>query len=339
MQNQSPVRINLIQEGVGRISGESTPGSGLRIPVPAPASRQVLRLFQEYRTREFLFVEPGGNFGDYLIYEGARKLARLAGIHYRSLTAQEFLQCAPPGDAVVYIHGSGGYVPMWPGSPIATFRHAITTHLGPTILGPTTFFTENDFLAKTIAADLNQARSREVYVLTRDQVSYSAVAGFVPDWVRLNQDHDTALNLVRSDLLSDNPRRAYALYAIREDKEGTTVKKRDLFVVWLDPARYCTSLDGWVRLHACAKRIVTNRLHSSIVGTILGIPTTLLPNSYHKNRAVWEFSLQQRGVQWMDGLPVRGLARAADTIPLIRRVLESYRLQSAVRSFYGVSND
>ena len=44
------------------------------------ASHRILELFHEFRDQPFVFVEPGGNAGDSLIYRGAEKLARAAGI-------------------------------------------------------------------------------------------------------------------------------------------------------------------------------------------------------------------------------------------------------------------
>jgi hypothetical protein len=43
-------------------------------------------VFEEFRERRFVFVEPGGSNGDYLIYASARKLANEIDIEYRSCT-------------------------------------------------------------------------------------------------------------------------------------------------------------------------------------------------------------------------------------------------------------
>jgi len=43
-------------------------------------STELFRIFKKYQSKQFVFVEPGGNWGDYLIYMGAYKLAKLCGI-------------------------------------------------------------------------------------------------------------------------------------------------------------------------------------------------------------------------------------------------------------------
>lgn len=77
---------------------------------------------KENDTYSFLFVEPGGNCGDYLIYKGAEKLANICGIKYKSVTSHEFLDNSYPHESVVYIHGSGGFVPWWSGTPILALK-------------------------------------------------------------------------------------------------------------------------------------------------------------------------------------------------------------------------
>jgi exopolysaccharide biosynthesis predicted pyruvyltransferase EpsI len=49
--------------------------------------------------------------------------------------------------------------------------------------------------------------------------------------------------------------------------------------------------------------IHTNRLHICIAGALIGIKVHFYPNSYWKNRAVYEHSIKGRyeNVQWMGG--------------------------------------
>lgn len=48
--------------------------------------------------------------------------------------------------------------------------------------------------------------------------------------------------------------------------------------------------------------IITNRLHFAIAGMTMMRRVTLLPNSYHKNRSVWEAWLKDLGCEWCDSL-------------------------------------
>ncbi len=156
-------------------------------------------------------------------------------------------------------------------------------------------------------------------MFTRDHTSYLVLKRCLPSWVELWEDHDTALNLQAQDFDPSHIKQKYSLYAIRVDKEMNSKQKIDMFSSRLDPVRCCRSFEEWFLLHARAKDIVTDRLHSSILGSILGKRTTLMPNSYHKNRSVWEFSLESRGVHWRESLPVNPLNKWFSDQSLIRR--------------------
>jgi len=243
-------------------------------------SKEVFKIFQQYKDRKFIFVEPGGNQGDYLIYKGAEKVARIADINYQSVTKEEFMQCRYPEDSIVYIHGCGGYVPYWTAAP-EIFIKAITTHLGIVIVGPSTFSEDLGFLKNALNISYADIKSEEIIVFAREKTSYFALSKILPINVKLNIDHDTAFNLDIADILKKVPRRRYILQVIRRDKESTQIKKNNLLSVCLDPADYKWELNlkQWVFLHSRAKKIVTNRLHSAIIGTLLGIPVTIMPNS------------------------------------------------------------
>jgi len=300
-------------------------------------SRHLFTIFKKYSSREFIFVEPGGNFGDYLIYKGAQKLANLAGIKFRSVGHQEFIKSDYPSDAVTYIHGGGGFNPWWSGTPILDFRKAVGRRSSVVILGPTTSVADPVFLRDSIVADLKHSEAETVHVLARDRVSLTALRQCLPGWVELGLDHDTALNLSAADFRHTGGHRlGYTLYSIREDKEAAGHPDRDFLGVWVDPISFCHNFDHWLGLHRRAKRIVTNRLHSAIAGVIFGVPTTILQNNYHKNRSVWEYSLRQQGVQWSDGIGLGSIARAVNAIRPLRKVLESPVFQRALRAvFYG----
>jgi exopolysaccharide biosynthesis predicted pyruvyltransferase EpsI len=263
------------------------------------ASVRVWELFCALRNNRFLIVEPGGNFGDQLIYLGAEMLASRAGIQFRSLRYQEFVATAPAPDEVIYIHGGGGCVPWWSGTPISALRHAVKVHSGVTILGPQTFWTGRDFL-RGIFGGIRRPTSERVILFTREFVSWGAVQEYAPSWAEVLVDHDTALNLSAGDLDAPMGARHGELRIVRNDKEALSDGIAPSFGV--DPASMCSTFKEWLTMHSSAATIRTDRLHSSIVAHVLGIPVTLSPNNYFKNRAVWEFSLRTRGVTWADGL-------------------------------------
>ncbi|MBI4597128.1 MAG: polysaccharide pyruvyl transferase family protein [Candidatus Omnitrophica bacterium] len=257
----------------------------------------------EYAKRPFVFVRPGGNFGDYLIYRGAEKLAIEMELRFRTLNHEEFMGARLDPEEVLYFHGGGGFNSWWSGRPIRAFQRAARVHRGVIIVGPQTYQADQEFLRRIFNDTLQVARAQRVMLFARELVSFRVVSEALGDGVELGVNHDTALYLSRADVLQRPVEPRYRLEAIRTDKEAVPISGGDGQAVRLDPAAYCRDFAHWISVHARAKAIVTNRLHSAMAGTILEIPTTLLANNYHKNRAVWEFSLRDRGVQWADTLP------------------------------------
>jgi exopolysaccharide biosynthesis predicted pyruvyltransferase EpsI len=145
----------------------------------------------------------------------------------------------------------------------------------------------------------------------------------LPGQAEIICDHDAALNLVKADLLSGkSPEGKYVFYAMRYDQERPSAQPYN-YLMWLDPVEVCFTFEKWLSLHLQARRLITNRTHSAILGSILGIPTVLLPNNYHKNRSVWEFSLQDRGVQWRDHLACRGMNALIESNKFLRQGFSS----------------
>ncbi len=299
-------------------------------------STTLFDLFRQLSSHAFLFIEPGGNPGDSLIYKGAYKLADQAQLHYKAATHEEVIDRidAVPGGAVIYIHGSGGFVPWWSGKPIVAIRKIVSTFEGTVIMGPTTFSEDVDYLRESFINSISEGRCRKLHIFTREHTSYLVLKRCLPSWVELLEDHDTALNLQASDFDTSSIRQRYPFYAIRVDREMCPTQKINVFSRRLDPVPYCRSFDEWFLLHARAKEIVTNRLHSSILGSILGKRTTLMPNSYHKNRSVWEFSLASRNVRWREGLPVGPLSAWLSDRPFIRRIRFSRFTEKLIRSYF-----
>ena len=269
----------------------------------SPTSLSLQRCFERFREHPFVLVRPGGNFGDSLIYEGAEHLADEVGLTWSSLESDEFFERSFTDDHVLYLHGGGGFNPFYAGRPLRMLTHALEHHDGPVIQGPQTFDVSTDYLQFVRDELASVSPSGPAFLFVRERTSHKALTDLLPPPITLGLDPDTALHLQRSDVLRTNPRSffRYTLHAIRKDRE-----QRDSPFspqnsgAHLDPAHYARSYDHWIRLHANSREIITNRTHSAILGAILQIPTTLLPNAYHKNRSIWEYSLQSRGVEWSE---------------------------------------
>ena len=299
-------------------------------------SAEVRRLFAAYADRPFMVVRPGGNAGDQLIYRGAEKIARQIGVAFTVVSHDEFMAGAYGPDTVLYLHGGGGYNPIWSGKPMVALEKAVR-HPGVVIQGPQTYWDDLDFLSERVGRIVREASCERLVMMAREATSHGLLQQVVPASVEAMLDHDTALNLAASDIARP-PGLDYVYYAIRDDKEANPVAVHEYAAVWGDPVLIAPDFDGWVTLHAGAKAIVTNRLHSAILGGILGIPTTLCPNNYFKNRAVWEYSLQHLGVAWAEQIPISSVSRALHQVQPVRWLLSSAWVQKRVRRSLGLKH-
>ena len=273
-------------------------------------SNVLSQLISSYQPDRVVGLIPGGNQGDQLIYLGMKRLMRCLNIPYEEYVFGH--DSFPPtgnGD-LLYVHGAGGFTPFWSGRTAEVLKHAFDHHSGVIVVGPSTFYDDRNYLEKALAPLFKMGDRRDVHVFSRENYSHDIVTRLGIDGVSLHLDHDTAFNCdpaeFSSELLDSIKtnsiigRGKHTLYAIRSDPEMKQIGCINPLLNPIDPVKYCYSYQEWLRLHASAKKIVTNRLHSSIYGAIIGLPVTLLPNSYHKNRGVWEMSLQEYGVKWED---------------------------------------
>ncbi len=288
-------------------------------------SKNVFEVISRFRSSPFIVVEPGGNYGDYLIYQGTYKLFKLAGISYKKVNFEEFMRLEIKPNEIIYINGGGGLNDWWGEWAVNTFIKAVRSKSFAVIVGPSSVVNDPDYLNRKLFKDASAA-NKKVFLFCRENYSSMILKNIIPGKFELLTDHDAALNLDHEDVLKTVSRGYYTLYAIRDDKERHEAIKKCLpFALWLDPIPHAKSMEEWVSLHTYAKKIFTNRLHSSILGSILNKPTVLLSNNYHKNRAVWEYSLKQRNVIWKDSLesPVLSLLMKSG---LYKRMVNSYKI-------------
>lgn len=258
-----------------------------------------------YKDKDFWFVLPGGNWGDFLIYFGAEVLAKRLGITFKSLTKEEFISSEIPKDVVVYIHGGGIYTEWCSDSAFVILKHALSNHHGIVISGPTSCTTNLTFLQNSFGNCFHEFRCSSVIFFAREQETYSIFKkiNVIDQTAELYLDKDTAFHLSKEDIIkrAGPIKNNYVLYAYREDNEKISVEHpKTLSEVVVDPAYYAKNFEHWLRIHLQAKKIFTNRTHSGICGAILGKDTSIFAGSYHKNKSIWLYSLKELGVAWLD---------------------------------------
>lgn len=306
----------------------------------------VAEVFDEHRARTWFFVNPGGNWGDDLIYAGADYLAERMGIKPAKFDFRNFDTTKVPAGAAIYLHGGGGFNPWCSGRAFDILRKALAVEGATVIQGPHTCSTIDGSAAASLARAFAGARATEVWYFAREAGTFRYLQSAVPPGVRLGLDHDTALHLTPQKVLALAGRSKfvsgrYQLVVSREDDEvpdaARRVSDRDSTAsgVVLDPARYASSFEHWLRIHLYASSIATNRLHSAILGSVLGKPVTLHGGSYHKNRSVWEFSLKTRGVLWSD-VPLPGPVDFAGQLGLPAFLSRSWKVQRGLMRLKGV---
>lgn len=270
-----------------------------------------------------LTIQPGGNHGDSLIYEGARRFFDDHGIDTIPLRSGRFRDDSPTEPAfdsvgavystltdrplrrelayarhrwnsdidAVYIHGGGNFNDLW-GNGIRCLK-AVARYLdAPIVVGPQSFhFTETD------PTDLFASVDNEVRLLCRERYSLELMRGATGrlDHVRVATDHDASLYLDPEDLPVERTTEEYSLIALRRDEESAGVlldEPIDAPVLVRDVSIEEACYEAFVGTVARARKLYTDRLHGAIVATLLGTEVRLYENAYHKNRGVYELSLE-----------------------------------------------
>ena len=303
-------------------------------------SETVKSLFKKYQNKNFIFIKPGGNWGDELIYFGAEFLAESMNVSFKSYTVAEFLHMKVKPDTVVYIHGGGAFNSWCSDNGWACLKHAVqTSHV--VIYAPCSVGDETTFLHKKFADCLRDNIASEIYIFARELKTFELLKN-TPALAEVNvsKDIDTALHLTKQaveDRLGKE-KKSYDFYAFREDNEACLTQHEISYNhVILDPAKRCQSFEHWMRVHLCAKKIITNRTHSSVLGAVLGKETYLFAGSYHKNHSIWQESLQELGVKWLeqDEAIAQKNNGFLDFI-LPTRIKNSWRIRSAYLFMCGV---
>ena len=274
-------------------------------------SPDLCQIFERHRERPWLFVRPGGNWGDYLIYAGAEKMADAAGLDWSSCDSAELEHRATTPDHCIYLHGSGGYNSWGSGRPFFDLERSVARDVHLVVQGPQSSEAAPEKLKNRFERALAAMRCRDLIFFARERTSLQVFQDIGLDQYGATPglDHDTALSLEPDDLcaiagLREMPRGNYDLIVFREDNERlppAAQASRPSGVV-IDPAGAASSFAHWMRMHLYSRAITTNRLHSAIVCAIAGKPVTIAPGAYHKNRSVWEYSLSEKGVAWSDAI-------------------------------------
>lgn len=228
----------------------------------------------KYKGQEVDFYRFPGNYGDSLIWHGTKKMLDYLNIKEKSVDIS-----SPKHNDILLIDGGGNFVDYY--SDIRNFLIRKSDLYKEIIILPHTIFGDAQI------AVLNNLSSQTT-IFCRENISAKFLnARYAKGEVYLW--HDCAFYNKFPERIDGKG----ILNVFRSDKESI-VDKRPEDNDDLSYKGYATKpLDDLINVLKKSAEINTDRLHIAICGVLLGKQVRLYPNSYYKNKAVFEYSLSK----------------------------------------------
>lgn len=232
------------------------------------------KFLEKYKNNKIDFYRFPGNYGDSLIWHGTKKLMSELDI------SENYVEIdSPKSNDVLFIDGGGNFVDYY--SDVRKFLSRKSDLYKKIVILPHTIFGDRQI-------DVLNNLSSNITVFCRERVSFNFVKqklqkGDVYLW------HDCAFY----NSFPRSPDGVGILNAFRHDKESildiVPSTNNDLSY-----GGYATKpLDELINFLKQYEKIKTDRLHIAICATLLGKKVNLFPNSYYKNRAIFDYSLKK----------------------------------------------
>lgn len=231
-------------------------------------------VFEELKGKRVGFTQTPGNAGDALIQSGTFQLMRHFGIKWKRVS---FFKPDLSGLDIL-CHSCGGTMgEIW---GLQHARQALSARAAeasiPVLLFPQSF----------------PAPSSESFykVFVREKRSLLMYPGSI-----LAPDFGLAYETDRKYPPPGNKRGIF----LRTDIESFVAISA---INQGDPCQLCKDHIQYLYLASQYEEIISDRLHFVVAALILGRKAAILPNSYHKNRAMWETWLKDLGCEWLDSI-------------------------------------
>jgi exopolysaccharide biosynthesis predicted pyruvyltransferase EpsI len=205
----------------------------------------------------------------------------------------------------VLVRGGGYLNDIW--GDYDVLRSAMQIDANSIILAP-----QSTCLNVATLKNLLNSITKELHVFCREKYTYKVLNTIgLKNSIHLYLAPDTALYLSKNDLLlGTNPRHnagEYDLFCTRVDEENFVKWERNKIKEYLFSSSQngksqralvgdvdrISDFESWKSLICGAHKVFTDRLHVGIFSAILGKETYLYPNSYFKNKGVYEYSLRK----------------------------------------------
>lgn len=239
-----------------------------------PEEVDLKNFLEIYKNQSVDFFRFPGNYGDSLIWHGTKKLLLSFNIseHYVDISSLNY-------NKVLLIDGGGNLVDYY--SDIKDFLIKKPSLYNEIVILPHTIFGEKQIEV------LNNISSK-LTVFCREKISAEFIRKkLIHSNVYLW--HDCAFyNTFPSTILGKG-----ILNAFRSDDESA-LRSLPKLNIDISYDGYATKpLDNFINTLQKYKKINTDRLHVAIAATLLGKKVVLFPNSYYKNKAVFDYSLKK----------------------------------------------
>lgn len=215
-----------------------------------------------------------GNFGDAVIHQGTKQIIKKSKINTKIIKHND-----RPENEILIVDGGGNLVDYY--SDVSNFIIKNGDFYSKIIILPHTIFGEKALYAMRLV-------EKKLTVFCRERISLDFVAQNIKSELYLWHDNAFEVNLVD---YSNDIKKKSKLKAFRTDVESTLKRKpffnRDLS----QEGNINSDIAEFVNTIANYKSIHTDRLHIAITGALLGFQVMLYPNSYYKNKAIYEYSL------------------------------------------------
>jgi exopolysaccharide biosynthesis predicted pyruvyltransferase EpsI len=237
----------------------------------------------------------------------------LDDLAYKWTVKEEKIQQCSAG--VILIHGGANLNDIW-GHGLHILRNIIKNSPRSTIIvAPQSYWFKNTQFQK-----LFKNTRQEIHLFARERYSYNLLCALnLPRNVHVYLSQDSAFYLSKGDFHPSSG--SYDLICPRRDKESVVKWNIDLGEnvdiidlresienIFIGDISDHGEFDSFVKIVEGAKRVFTDRLHIAIFSTILGKDTFLYPNSYYKNKGVYEFSLRKYPtIKFIDTLEFLGI--------------------------------
>lgn len=251
----------------------------------------LIRNLKEFAGNDAVYLSSAGNFGDGLIGLGTIYLFEQIGIYPK--VQNTTIDTDIPDVNYIIVGGSGGWLDgLW--GHYAEILESFCQRGGQVLILPSTVKGFETFFEKY---------TEQITIFARERVSYEHLASIKGMEDRVYLCHDLAFATDFSQFKIHNPEgRKGTLNLFREDEEARSAgyysHNYDFSLLWngvswSDKAMCVRRLAPLIELMTQFEEIHTDRLHMSVLGTLLGCKVTMYPSGYFKNQAVYEYSLSR----------------------------------------------